>query len=432
MSTFSISRFLCLAVGFPGLSSFAFGSETSATIDPPTPLPALVETITAQHPELKFYEEEIAAARARRRTAGRMADPELSVSLGHKRVRDPNGLELGDGTAWSVSLMQSFDWSSRLDLRKAIANQDIELAELGLARFQHALAARVRVLALSLDAAQARAAAVREVAGRFTTLRETWLAREPAGITPLLETRVIEAAELTLQRRSTAAELDLSAALIELNQLRGAAPDAPLRLAIHGVNFHDAPDRATLLAAAPENNFSYRLRRAELAQQGFSARLGRYESTPTVSAGPFFSQENAGGKETVIGISVSVPLPVTGRMRSAADLAAVRERQAVNAAFVAGRELEKEVLVTAETFAAKLAETRRWSPDATAKFREAAELADRHYRLGAVPIATYLEIQQSYLDAVEALLDTRREAVTAGLKLEELTGLNLHAAEVLP
>jgi hypothetical protein len=45
------------------------------------------------------------------------------------------------------------------------------------------------------------------------------------------------------------------------------------------------------------------------------------------------------------------------------------------------------------------------------KFREAADLADRHYRTGAVPIATYVELQNSYLDAVEALLDTQRETL---------------------
>ena len=74
---------------------------------------------------------------------------------------------------------------------------------------------------------------------------------------------------------------------------------------------------------------------------------------------------------------------------------------------VALRELEREVVVSAQAFATKLAESRRWSPDAADKFREAADLADRHYRTGAVPIATYVELQNSYLDAVEALLDTK-------------------------
>ena len=69
----------------------------------------------------------------------------------------------------------------------------------------------------------------------------------------------------------------------------------------------------------------------------------------------------------------------------------------------------------------------KWRPESVAEFRKAAELADRHYRLGAVPIATYVELQKQYLEAVEALLETRREALEAAQQLELLTGLGLNA-----
>ena len=67
----------------------------------------------------------------------------------------------------------------------------------------------------------------------------------------------------------------------------------------------------------------------------------------------------------------------------------------------------------------------RWSPDSVAEFRSAATLADRHYRLGAVTVNVYVEMQRQYLDAVEALLDTRREAITAAGDIETLTGVPL-------
>ena len=63
------------------------------------------------------------------------------------------------------------------------------------------------------------------------------------------------------------------------------------------------------------------------------------------------------------------------------------------------------------------------------QFKEAAALADRHYRLGAVPIATYVELQKQYLEAVEALLDTRREALEAGQQVQVLTGIEFNAGE---
>lgn len=388
-------------------------------------LPELVSEITSNNPEAKFYEDEITAAKSGARSAGALTDPELSLDLGHKRVTDATGALSGEGVAWSVSVKQTFEWPGRLSLRKAIANRQVALAELGLSRFRAALDARARTLAYGLYAADAKTAAVHEVAGRFAALKETFLSREPAGITPLLETRVIEASELSLQRRATEAELALQSALIELNQLRGAALDAPLRVSSSPLQFTDAPSSDVLLLAARENNFDFKIRRTELEQQGFEVRLARNERYPGVSVSPYFSQEKAGDRETRVGIGLSIPLPITARSGSAVVTAQSRQRQAETAVLLVQRELERDVLVTAQAFVIKVAEIRRWAPDSVQKFREAAELADRHYRLGAVPISTYVELQNSYLEAVEALLDTQREALEAGLKLRQLTGLDL-------
>lgn len=423
---------LLLAAGAPLIIAVGVRAQAPAAETPPVPLPALVAEIAAQNPELKFYEAEIAAAKASSRTAGALNDPEIALDLGRTRVKDATGVLAGSGAAWSVSVTQTFEWPGRLALRKAIANRSIEIAELGLARFRNALIARARTLAYTLHVANAEAAAIREVADRFTALKETFLARDPAGVTPLLESRVIEASELAIQRRATDAELAVQAALIELNQLRGAAVGAPLRIVPATLKLTEAPATDALLTAARENNFDYRMRRLELEQQGFQVQLARNERYPAVSVRPFLSQQKAGDKETTVGVGLSVPLPVSGRTRSAVDVAEIRRRQAETAALVAQRELEKEVVTAAHAFGIKLVESRRWAPDSAKKFREAAELADRHYRLGAVPIATYVELQNSYLEAVAALLGTQREALEAGLKLQQLTGLDINPVEIAP
>jgi len=420
MKLFSLFSLICLA---------ATGFAQSAS--EPVPLSALVERIVAHHPELRFYEAELAAAQSGARAAGARLNPELSLELGRRRVTDPAGLAT-EGTAWGVSVAQAFEWPGRIQLRKAVANRDVALAELGLARFRAALSARAHVLAFDLHAATQRAAAVGEVARRFAELKEIFLARDPAGITPLLETRVIEASELALQRRATEAALAAERARVELNQLRGAAIDEPLVLDPPWVSFARAPDDAALLAAARERNFTYLARKLELEQQGFAVRLARHENRPDIAIAPFYSEAKAGERETNYGVGLSLSVPLGERRRAGVDTAKARRQQAEVAVTLAERELEREVLAAAREFAAKVAETERWSPDTVAKFRDAAELADRHYRLGAVPIATYVELQTRYLDAVEALLDTQREAVSAGLRLQELTGLNFNAVTFAP
>ncbi len=423
MHPFSLS--LCLLVSVSLLPA----AESAAT---PITLDALAAEIVANNPELAFYAAEIETTKAGRRASGNRSDPELSLEAGRKRVHDPSGTLAGEGTAWAVSLAQTFEWPGRLALRKAIANRQVELAELGLARFQRALAARARTLAYGLHAAAAKAAAVREVADRFSLLKETFLAREPAGITPQLETRVIEASELVLQRRAVDATLTLQAALIELNQLRGSPVDAPLRIAPASLKFNDAPAFAELLAVAHENNFDFKMKRVELEQQGVEVSLARHERHPAITVRPFYSQEKAGDRESTLGVGLSVPLPVGGRTRGTVEVAEARRRHAEAALLVARRELEREVLTAAHAFTTRVAESRRWAPDSSEKFRDAAALADRHYRLGAVPIGTYVELQHRYLDAVEALCDTQREALEAGLRLQQLTGLEFNAVQIVP
>ncbi len=399
---------------------------------PPVPVQTLAEAVLATNPEFKFYQEELAAVKAGVRIAGSANDPELSVAAGRKRARDAAGTVTGEGTVWAISLSQTFEWPGRLALRKAIANREVALAELGLARFQAALSARVRTLAYGLLAAQEQAAAAAEVAERFRALKETFLARDPAGLTPLLDTRVIEAQELALQRRATEAALAAQAALVELNQLRGLAVEVPLQVAKARILFHAAPSLEALLAAARDNHFEFQSKKIELEQQGFVVQLARNERRPALTVSPFVSREAADGRETTVGLGLSVPLPLAARNRAGVDAAEARRRQAEAAVLVAQREMEREVIVAAQTFSAKLDETARWAPEAAEKFREAAELADRHYRLNAVPLATYVGLQTAYLDAVDALLDTKREALEAGLRLQLLTGLNFNAVAIAP
>ncbi len=418
-----------------GLSSLVAGLNAQSAPTEPTPavtLSALVSEITAKNPERQFYQEEITAAKAGVRLSSRLNDPELSFEIGNKRLNDSTGARIDDGAVWSVSVTQTFEWPGRLSLRKAIANRQVELAELGISRFESALVSRARSLAFGLHAANAKAAAIREVSDRFSALKETFLARDPAGVTPLLETRVIEASELTLQRRATEAELALQGALIDLNHLRGMPADTPLRVSAPSLTFNSMPETAALLAAARENNFDYKMRRVELEQQGFAVSLARNERYPGVNVSPFLSKDNVGDRETIVGVGVSVPLPMPGRSGAIVDTSNARRRQAEAAVLIAQRELEREVLTAALTFSTKLAETRRWSPEAMQKFREAAELADRHYRLGAVPISTYVEMQSAYLEAVEALLDTQREVMEAGLRVQLLTGLDFNAVQFSP
>jgi outer membrane protein, heavy metal efflux system len=393
-------------------------NSTSAT--PSLSLDALASEALEKNPELKFYEAELAAAKAGRKTAGLLANPEVTGGVGQKRVS--GGGVSAEGVARSVSVLQPFEWPGRIGLRKAIANRDVELAELGFARFKLALAGRVRALGYGLFAAQEKAAAAGEVANRFQALRQVLVQRDPAGLTPQLETRIIEATELTMQRKASDASLAAQSALLELNQLRGVPPKEPLRVVPAELGFKPRAETETLLALARTNNFELRLRAVELAQQGFRVDLAKNERFPAISVGPTYSEERAGDRERIIGVGVTLPLPLWNRNGGNIEAAKARQMQAEVSFALTQREVERKVLETALTYETKLREMSKWRPDSVQHFKEAAELADRHYRLGAVPISTYVELQKQYLEAVESLLDTKQAALEAAAQLELLTG----------
>jgi cobalt-zinc-cadmium efflux system outer membrane protein len=384
---------------------------------------ALVSETLADNPERAFYEAELIAARAARKSAALLPPPEISGLVGQKRAHDPAGQLAGEGVAWSVGVSQTFEWPGRIGLRKAIANRDVALAELGCARFTNALAARVRSLALGLAGGTEKSRVAGEVADRFRALRDVLVQRDPAGVTPALEIRIVEATELSLRRRAAEAILAAEVARVELNQLRGRPTDAALAVVLEAPQLPPAPELDTLLAAAQTNSFDLRLRAVELEQQGFHIALAKNERWPAFTVGPQFSEENAGGQDRILGLGVSFPLPLWRGNSARVEAAKARQIQAETLLGNARREVERRVVNASRTYAAKLDELNRWRPDSVAQFRGAAELADRHYRLGAVPAATYVELQKQYLDAVEVLLDTRREAVEAAQDLEQVTGI---------
>jgi len=384
-----------------------------------------VAEVLQRNPEVKFYEAEIAAAKGERNAAGTLANPELKGDVGHKRARDAAGTLAGEGVAWSVGLSQTFEWPGRLGLRKAIANRQIVLAELGLEKFKASLAARARTVAFASYAAREKEMAANEVARRVQALREVVVQRDPAGVTPLLEMRILEANALTAEREAVEAALEALSANLELNLLRGERADATIQIIAAQQSFAPLSAFEDLLTAARTNSYELRTRQLELEQQGFRVSLAKNDRWPAVTVGPFYSEERAGDKERIAGVGVSLPLPLWTRNSGNVQVANAREQQAEASLRLAHREIERELMEKVSGYSARFSALSRWRPDTIAQLREAAELGDRHYRLGAVPIATYVELQEKYLEAVEAYFDLQKEGYAAAQQVQLLTGLPL-------
>ena len=420
---------LFIGVLIAGVSSAREGNDSVAS-NQMTPA-ALVRQALVNNPELKFYAAEIAAAKGTLKTAGTMRNPELNTEAGYKNTRDNSGGPSGEGAAWSVSVNQTFEYPGRIALRKAIAKGDIALADLHLQQFRLTLAARVRTLAYNISIAQERSIAAREVADRFQALSDVLAQRPVAGVTPMLETRIIDANTLNFRRQEREAALAAKTAAAELNQLCGQPATAALQVNADELNFLKMSPQ-TLVAAARANAFDIHIRHAELVQQGFKVALARNERFPTIAVGPYYSQENATDKEQRAGIGISLPLPLWDRNIGNIETSRAREEQAQASLLATQRDVERRVTQSAATFEAKREQIAKWQADTVAKFRETAELADRHYRLGAVALPVYVETQRQYFEIVSTLQEMKKDALQAAQELEILTRLKLYREEGRP
>jgi cobalt-zinc-cadmium efflux system outer membrane protein len=389
---------------------------------------ALVKQALQRNPELNFFVAEIAAAKGAVRTAGTLRNPELSSEVGYKNSRDNSGGASGDGAILALSFSQTFEYPGRIALRKAIANHDVELAELHLQQFRLTLAARVRTLAYSISSAEEKSVAAREVSSRFQALSDVLAQRPAAGVTPQLEARIIDANTLAFRRQEREAGLALAIALAELNQLCGRPAETQLKITEAKVEF-SAASLPQLLNAARANAFDIRIRQVELAQHGFKVALSKNERFPAIAVGPFYSMETAIDREQRAGLGISLPLPLWDRNLGNIATSKARQQQAEASLAMTEREVERRVAQNAAILTAKRTEIDRLKENELAKFRDAAETADRNYQLGAVPLTIYVETQKQYLELVSTLTDLQKDALQAAQELEILTGLKLYGEE---
>ncbi len=388
-------------------------------------LDALVAEAWARNPEAKVYRSEIAAAKGGRRTAGEWQNPEISGDLGAKIVRDYHGNTLGEGVSWTLSATQTFEYPGRVSLRKAIANHQIALAELGLEGFHAALAARVRAAAFRAALGRTKADAASEIAKRFDDLAAVASQRPAAGIAPQLEVRIIEANATALKRRPLEAQREMQSAIYELNQLRGAPIDSPLAVPHVDLTLRPLPPISTLLETAREGNYDIRTRVVELEQQGYKVRLALNERWPAVRVGPFAHNERADTNEYQFGIGVTLPLPLWNMNAGKINTERARAVKVEAELTALVREVERKVADAEFVYRSRLEEAEGLQKSILPQMREAAEAADRNYRDGAVPLSTYTELQKQYLDSIDAFTAAQAAAIEARQQLEQLTARRL-------
>jgi cobalt-zinc-cadmium efflux system outer membrane protein len=381
----------------------------------------LVAQALVSNAELKSYEHAVAVAKGERAQAGAFKNPEVAVEIGSREVRDSENVLQGNGTTFSASITQTLEFPGKGTLRKAIANRNIQIAELGLEQFRHALVGKVRLLALEYLAASADSTVAEQVGRESTELAGT-LKGKSQGARQTLELRLINGNLLSLQEAVRTAEVRRETARAELIALLGWPQAQPISIRAELKPPMQKFDTSKLVFASQQNNPLLRIRHAEVERAGKQLAATRLEIAPDLAIGPFFSRDVAGETETNIGGAITATVPVWDWNVGNIASAKARREQAQTMRVQAEREAEAAVVRTLRIYEITTRQLGRMPQDARSGLREASSLANQQYRSGAIGVQLYLDTQREYVNATQTWNVAVLEAWKALLDLDLLTG----------
>ena len=153
--------------------------------------------------------------------------------------------------------------------------------------------------------------------------------------------------------------------------------------------------------------------------------LAKSERWGNITFGPYLTGRKYASVETEGGLSVAVPLPLWNTNKGNIRSEKARVQQAEALLGVTLRDLERDLAVARASYESELKALEHWKAESEQEFSNAAAEADEHFRLGAVPAASYVEMQRGYLAAMDALIQGRQNAWKHRMELERLTGAAL-------
>lgn len=418
-----LHTFVCGALLLASVTMLPAQENSALSID------ELVETVLTNNAELKSYEADVTVAKGQRTQAGFFKNPEVSFEIGGREVRDSENILQGNGTTLSVSIMQTFEFPGKGTLRKAIANKNIEIAELGLEQFRLSLAGQVRVLAYEHLAAIAEANAAEAVYKQSNELAGQLNSQSKFGARLQIEIRLVQASLVELGAAIKDASLRREETRTQLNALLGRPQNLPLRISASLAPPAKQLNDTALIFAAQNNNPLLKIRQRELERSARELTATRLDIAPDFAIGPFFSRDVAGDTEQNIGGAISATVPLwdwnIGNIQSAKARAAAATALRVKAE----RDVEAQILSRLKAYELTRRQLGMIPAGLLKNVQEASTLADTQFRNGSIGAQLYLDTQAAYLNSLRASQNAVLDAWRTLLDLNLLTGGHLETPQ---
>jgi len=425
MKTNNLLRFLALAVALLAV-------PPAQAKDDLAPLGANVEELLqwadTHNPELAAQRFEIDAASERIVPAGALPDPTLRVEfMDFAGPGAPDGFNPlpGQGSGTKYTVMQSFPWWGKRDLRKEVATAGLEEAK---GRRQAAVAdihARIKSTYAQYYQAVGLKKLAEDILRLLGELEAVTQARYAGGLTPQqdviraqVEKTALRAEIITLETERHHAMARLNAALGRPQRAPVAEPQTLRRVPL------DKLDSAALQEKAQHGSPLVATQAAQVSAADATRRLVERDRYPDVTLGIAPTQRGGGIDSWEAMVEFNIPLRFdTRRARegeAGAMLAAARERRQSVANQVAGDLQEALAALDAAVKQEQLIDG-TLLPQAELTFRSA--LAG--YESGKVDFATLLDAQRAIQRARQDRLKAQVEQEMRVAEIEKMIGEEL-------
>jgi cobalt-zinc-cadmium efflux system outer membrane protein len=383
-----------------------------------------LDQITAEavrnNPELRVFEQSVAAAKGGVRTARTYANPELTLAPGVKRTRD-----VGSSNRefhGLVELSQLFKFPGKRALEIAIAQRNVELTELAREAFRFQVAAKVRRAFYDFVTARKVSEARRDQVGSAENFVESARKRAESGYASDFETIKSQAELINANKALRKAEGEMNIARVTLNALMGRSPSASLEVTGDLNNVAPRGSRTDFVALALARNPGIRtqLRQAEIS--GLTLRSTRFGRRPDIAVGPSVEYTDA---EQIYGLQATLALPLWDQKKGEIETATANQCRALAELEKTRAEVVAEVTKAATRLDLAKQQLALYSPAFLDRLKAFMAQAEQGYAQNTTTLLIYLDAKRTYFDTLADYYESLGNVAEQRAELESAVGVPL-------
>jgi cobalt-zinc-cadmium efflux system outer membrane protein len=383
-------------------------------------LSQLTQEALRNNPELRAFEQSVAAAKGGVRTARTLSNPELTVQPGFRRLKEIDATRHEFHGEFSLS--QLFKFPGKRALEIAIAQRNVGLAEVALEGFRFQLATKVRRAFYDGLAAERILQARTQQVESAKAFVESAKKRAEAGYASDFETVKSQADLIAANKALRQAQLKKITARVSLNTLMARPATAPLEFTGTLENVQPRGSGPDYIALAMARNPAIRTqtRQAEIA--GLTLRSTRFGRRPDFAIGP--SVEYLESEQTY-GISATLALPLWDQKQGVIETATAEQKKALAELEKTRAEIAAEVTNASGGVQIAKEQLALYSPAFLEQLKNLLAQAEQGYAQNATTLLIYLDAKRTYFDTLVDYYESLAKVAESRTDLESAVGVPL-------